>query len=289
MKRRLTAAAGAAGIEYIGVVRARVFEELRPVLEKHGVRDMVTNEVERRINPFLIMPQAKSIIVSLFPYYTKQGGSISKYAQGYDYHRVIPEKLSGITELLTKNGYSARILCDNSDLNDRYLAYRAGLGFFGRNKLLINEKYGSYVFIGSVITDCPLEEDAPTDKTCLGCGSCIAACPGGALGADGSFCEEKCISYITQKKGTLSAEEAELVKKSGMLWGCDRCQEACPHNRGLSETMLAEFSEGLISDLTLDAELSNREFKRRYADRAFAWRGKAPLERNAALLNEDKL
>ncbi len=230
---------------------------------------------------------AKSIIVCAFSYYSgKEKGNISRYARGADYHVVAREKMKPICECLKENGFFAEAFADTGNLNERILAKLSGIAFLGKNQMAISDTLGSYFFIGYIITNCELPEDAPNDKECDGCGRCIAACPLGALSKDG-FCEEKCLSYITQKKGELSGEEKEAMRKTKTIWGCDICQEVCPHNRGLAVTPITEFRENLITNLELDETISNKEFKMLYGNRAFSWRGKQVLERNLKIINKD--
>ncbi|MBQ7986334.1 MAG: DUF1730 domain-containing protein [Clostridia bacterium] len=230
---------------------------------------------------------AKSIIVCAFSYYNgAEKGNISRYAQGIDYHLVVREKMEPICELLKENGFFAESFADTGALNERVLANLSGIAFIGKNQMAINEKLGSYFFIGYIITDCELPADSPNTSECSGCGKCIKACPLGALSKDG-FCEEKCLSYITQKKGELSQEEKEAIKNAKTIWGCDICQEVCPHNENLDITSIPEFRENLIIDLKIDESLSNKEFKRLYGNRAFSWRGKQVLDRNFKIVNGD--
>ncbi len=270
-----------------GIVRARVFGELSDFLEKCGHTPMTTPDIRRRTDPFLIMPEAKSIIVCLMSYYTgDEKGNLSKYARGEDYHSVMGRALGELAELLKENGYRAEGFCDSGDLNDRYLAYLAGLGFFGKNGFLIHPVYGTYTVIGYIITDCPLDESAPLNSTCINCGECVRRCPGGAIAEDGSFCYEKCASYITQKKGELSSEEERIIAKSGYVWGCDVCQDVCPHNKNAKKTKNPEFNEYLCKDLHIDTSISNRTFRKVYKNKAYAWRGKGVIARNQEILEK---
>ncbi|MCX7714566.1 MAG: tRNA epoxyqueuosine(34) reductase QueG [Clostridia bacterium] len=288
MKERIREIAVNVGISQIGTVKAEVFYDLGTLLERKGKIPMTSSNIESRINPFLLMPEAKSIIVCLFPYHAKtQRGNISKYAQGMDYHGVVKDKLSHIIDFLNENDFLAKAFCDNANLNERYLAYKAGLGFYGKNGFLINPIYGTYTFIGYILTDCNLETDKPLSLSCADCLKCIKACPGGALDKNFGFHAEKCVSYITQKKGMLSDEETRLLKESGYVWGCDICQDVCPHNKQILCTEIDEFRSNLIQNLTLDKETSNRDFKKMYSHRAFAWRGKSTLLRNLDIMNEN--
>lgn len=234
-----------------------------------------------------IPDDVKSIIVCAFGYYAGEAkGNISRYARGYDYHRVAKEKMEPICRLLGDNGFSAYSFADTGTLNERLLAKLSGIAFFGKNRMAINDRLGSYFFIGYILTDCELPCDSPNTRTCIGCSKCVDVCPLGALSEDG-FCEEKCLSYITQKKGDLSEEEKTAIKNTGTIWGCDLCQEVCPHNKGIEVTDIEEFKENVISELHIDGSLSNKEFKELYGDRAFSWRGKKVLERNQKIFFGD--
>lgn len=227
---------------------------------------------------------AKSIVVCAFSYYSgEEKGNISRYAQGKDYHGVAKEKMQKIVEHLKGQGFLAESFADTGSLNERLLAKLSGLAFIGKNQMAISPRLGSYFFIGYILTDCELEQDGENTDTCVGCGRCLEACPLGAVG-DKNFCEEKCLSYITQKKGTITEAEAEAMRKAGTLWGCDICQEVCPHNRDLPICEIEEFKENLTINLCLDDGLSNKEFAKLYKDKAFAWRGKAVLIRNQNIL-----
>ena len=234
-----------------------------------------------------VLEDSKSIIVCAFSYYNGgRKGNISRYAQGADYHLVVRKKMEPICEYLKKNGFSAESFADTGTLNERILANLSGIAFFGKNQMAINDELGSYFFIGYIITDCEIPADIPNTQKCNDCGRCIKACPLGAL-LDNDFCQEKCLSYITQKKGELSFEEKEAIKKTKTVWGCDICQEVCPHNQEIKKTSIPEFRENLIIDLEIDETLSNKEFKKLYGNRAFSWRGKQVLLRNLKIMKGD--
>lgn len=221
-----------------------------------------------------------SALVCLFPYYRNfEKGNISRYAAVFDYHKVCRTLLGRIAEQLSAE---CEVYADISPYNDIDLARRAGLGIIGKNGLLINEKYGSYVFIGYIVM-CGvfIKETGAKEGKCFECGRCIEQCPAEARNEKG-FCKNKCLSYITQKKGELTPAEILLMKKYNTVWGCDICSQVCPHNENIPETPIKEFYEFLIPSLkTEDIEgLSQKQFKQKYENCAFVWRGKNVLLRN---------
>lgn len=234
---------------------------------------------------------SENAVVALFPYYVKgETGNISMYARGMDYHIVGEKKLGKLADFLKALGANETLVhVDKGSLNDRKAAYEAGLGFFGKNGMLICREYGSCFFIGQVVHDLDIESDAPSSESCLSCGACIKYCPGGALSMDG-FEIGKCLSEISQKKGELTNREKQMMKENGLCWGCDVCQSVCPHNLGLETTAMPEFLNNRIAELKPEdvESLSNREFKEKFGEYAFSWRGKAPLERNLKVLFENE-
>ena len=232
----------------------------------------------------------KSAIVCLFPYYVEHSGpsNLSRYTWGIDYHLVINEYLEKLTEKLQKMNASAQfsIHCDTSPLADRYMAYLAGLGFYGKNNCFISPKWGSYVMIGTILTTLEFEPNTPLEQSCMGCNRCITACLGQCLGHD-EFKYDTCKSYLTQKKGDLTNEEESIIGKTPLVFGCDVCQEVCPHNQGIPTTPIPEFQrvEPYIDINELET-LTNKEFKAKYGNRAFSWRGKKILMRNQNIIEE---
>ena len=230
----------------------------------------------------------KSAIVCLFPYYVEHNGpsNLSRYTWGTDYHLVINEYLEKLIEKLQKINTSAQfsIHCDTSPLADRYMAYLAGLGFYGKNNCFISPKWGSYVMIGTILTTLEFEPNTPLRQSCMGCNRCITACLGQCLGHD-EFKYDTCKSYLTQKKGDLTNEEETIIRKTPLVFGCDVCQEVCPHNQSIPATPIPEFQhvEPYI-DINEIETLTNKEFKAKYGHRAFSWRGKKILIRNQNII-----
>lgn len=275
------------GIDTVGIAPSGSYTRLEKLLEQNTE----TDDIQKRINPALTMENVESVIVCAFPYYWRDinSSNISKYTYSVDYHILVKNILNKIGKSLEKyiENFKYKSFTDNGPLTDRYLAYLSGIGFYGINTNIITQKYGSYVFIGYIINNYKFEPDKPLDKTCIQCGECIKKCPGGAILGNFRINPAKCVSYITQKKGTLTEDEEEIIKGQNKIFGCDICQEVCPHNKYIPETHIEEFTKNHIYNLDYDklAGLSNKEFKRIFGNRAFSWRGKKILLRNLKYLN----
>lgn len=219
----------------------------------------------------------KSVIVFLMPYYTgtHPDRNVSLYSISRDYHLYAKELDVHLKERLKDSGIKTALYSDSSPINERKLALKAGLGVLGDNGLLINEKYGSYVFIGCIFTDTLFGEHEYTteykEKTCTKCGRCKRVC--GFL--DGR--EEVCFSALTQKKNVTN-EELALIRSRKIRWGCDICQEVCPMNEGVCLTPIEFFYEDVVErlDIKLLEEMSEEDF----AQRAYSWRGRDVIKRN---------
>ena len=222
----------------------------------------------------------RSIILFLVPYYAGETVNISRYAASRDYHiyiNNINERLmTNLRSVAPKNHFKG--YGDHSPIDERGAALISGLGILGNNGLIINEKYGSYVFIGEIITDieprvlCAVSPKEPV--SCEGCGACKIACPTGRLIGGDKFC----LSEITQKKGELSDTDVKLMKKVNTVWGYDECQTCCPHNRSPRITPIEFFLENRIVNLT--REVLDSMDKSEFSTRAFSWRGRKTVERN---------
>ena len=229
----------------------------------------------------------KSVVVMLLPYFVDVPQNFSVYAASLDYHLAVREITGRIIDRLSESfaQYSYFGFGDHSPIDERRAALSAGLGILGKNRLLINEKYGSYCFIAEIITDAPIAllkaiKPLPVSH-CDGCNACISACPTGILRGE---CDE-CLSALTQQKGELRADVAELMRKTGTAWGCDECQRACPYNAEPRQTPIDFFHRDRITLLSeeLLSGMSDSEFERR----AFSWRGRKTVERNLRLLSSE--
>ncbi len=229
----------------------------------------------------LVPDDAKSVITAVFPYLLEEkiyeNSNISKYAVVKDYHSVISARLEKACEKLRNAfpGESFVFFTDNSPVPEVCCAALCSLGVIGDNGLLITPEYGSYVFIGEIVTTLQCFGEEFNTGECLHCGKCSAACPSKTLGSKdfGS-----CLSAVTQKKGELSEAEQALIKSSGCAWGCDICQSVCPMNSNIKLSEIEEFILSAVPVIDADSSIEGR---------AFAWRGKKVIERNLALFETD--
>lgn len=225
-----------------------------------------------------------SAVVFAIPYLTPQGDrNISSYAVSRDYHAYSKELFGDIIPILEREFPARRFagFSDDSPIDERLAAARAGLGMLGKNGMLITEKYSSYIFLGEIITDISFDGDVCEIKHCCGCGACLRACPMAEIG--------ECLSSLTQKKGELAESEREIIKKYGSAWGCDICQEVCPHTAeakraGTIYTEIEFFKKDTVPYLTSDilTKMTDEEF----AARAYSWRGRKTIERNLEIIEK---
>lgn len=247
-----------------------------------GVCALTDDLLIRSVRSYKKIPlNSKSILVFLFPYYVGDfpKRNISKYAMLKDYHKVAGEMLEEAVANLEKefpfNSFHAFV--DSSPIKEVKAAARAGLGRLGKNSLLINDTYGSYCFIGEIVTDLYLPP-SHFHRECLNCDLCIKKCPAAAITENGVD-EGRCLSALTQKKGELTDKERERIKNNGSVWGCDICQDVCPLCKAPQKTPFKEFREMVIPFVD---EENLDEF---FPVSSFAWRKKATILRNIRIVN----
>lgn len=282
------------GINCVGIAGVGPYYDLENIIKDRTKKDFITGmeetSIEKRINPRDSMENAESIIVCAFPYFVEDvvDSNLSKYCYGMDYHIVVKEKLQQIADYIDSETeeFQYMIFADNGPLVDRYLANISGVGYYGINNNIITDEYGSFVFIGYIINNYCFEPDKKSEKSCAKCGKCISSCPGKAILGNFEIDPKKCLSYITQKKEDLSEDEKIALKNNKKIFGCDICQDVCPHNISISKTNIKEFKEELIYNLKEEEinNISNKEFRRRYREKAFSWRGKKIIQRNIEIL-----
>jgi epoxyqueuosine reductase len=233
------------GFFHVGFSKAEFLEEEAPRLENwlnknhHGEMAYMANHFDKRLDPRLLVDDAKTVISLLFNYYTDQQQSdpeapkISKYAYGEDYHHVIKDKLKELIAFirLEIGEVNGRGFVDSAPVMDKAWAKKAGLGWIGKNSNLIHPKTGSFFFIADLIIDLELEADGPIKDYCGTCKKCIDACPTDAIIEPYVVNGSKCISYLTiELKDELLPKEF-IGKMDNWMFGCDICQDVCPWNR----------------------------------------------------------
>jgi len=256
-----------------------------------GTMRYLHRQAKKRKDPRGIDPRPRTAVIVLDNYFhpaplPDSGIKVARYARGDDYHRVTMRRLYQLADVLREHGATyARAFTDSGPLPERELAQRAGLGWIGKNTMLIRPGLGSWFVIGSVLTDLLIECDAPmvTDH-CGSCTACLDACPTGALPAPRLLDATRCISYLTiEHKGPIPDDVARALDRWG--FGCDICNEVCPWNeRFATPTTVAEFTprrdaEG--RDAAFFERMSEKEFAERYAGTALERTGLEGMRRNA--------
>ncbi len=235
-------------------------------------------------------------VVALLPYRSGiKPKNLSVYASVRDYHKYVEElskKLDEYVKIKHANG-KFKLFADHSPIDEVHAACLGGLGFIGRNGLLINEKYSSFVFLCEIVTNLTEKElNLPQyvekeTRTCINCGACARACPSNCMDERDPRPKTECLSAITQKKGELNESELRLMLENGCIWGCDVCQNVCPYTKNANTTPISYFKEGVISELTTEIldNMSDEEFK----SRPFSWRGREAVRRNAKHYDERRV
>ncbi len=263
----------------------------------HGNMHYLEKNKEKRYDPSKLVDNARSVITVLYNYYPNEklpendNYKLSKYAYGKDYHYIIKEKLRALLAAVEeKTGRrTARIFVDSAPVLDRAWARQSGLGFIGKNTMLINKKTGSFYFIGHIIIDLELDYDNPeTGNYCGTCTLCIDACPTQAL-QPFQLDARKCISYITIENRDKIPEDFR-GKMNNWIFGCDICQDICPWNRfSIPHTEpLFEPSEALASMKKVNWEsLDKSQFKTLFKNSAVERAGFNGLKRNIDFVAEN--
>ncbi|QCR25708.1 tRNA epoxyqueuosine(34) reductase QueG [Priestia megaterium] len=289
------------GIDKIGFASASMFDELKNRLlaqqELGYASGFEEPDIEKRVDPTLVVPKARSIISIALAYPSKlkdapkstkedRRGIFCRASWGQDYHTVLRDRLQKL-ETFIKEKVPAAILqsmVDTGELSDRAVAERAGIGWSGKNCAIITPEFGSYVYLGEMITDIPFPPDKPIEDGCGTCNKCVDACPTGALVTGGQLNSQRCIAFLTQIKGFLAEEFRS--KLGNRLYGCDTCQTVCPENKGKDFHFHPEMEpdpELAKPKLKPLLTMSNREFKEKFGHVSGSWRGKKPIQRNAII------
>jgi epoxyqueuosine reductase len=289
------------GIDKIGFASADVFTELKERLRRQQELGYQSGfeepDIEKRTNPSLLLSGAKSIIAIALAYPSKmknaprstkeeRRGIFCRASWGKDYHHILRERLQKLEEFILEKVPNAQLksMVDTGELADRAVAERAGIGWSGKNCSIITPEFGSYVYLGEMITNIPFPPDTPMEDRCGTCNKCIEVCPTGALVQGGQLNAQRCIAFLTQTKGFLADEFRDKI--GNRLYGCDTCQTVCPENKGKDFHLHPEMEpdpEIAKPKLKPLLHISNREFKEKFGSISGSWRGKKPIQRNAIL------
>jgi epoxyqueuosine reductase len=256
-----------------------------------GTMRYLHRQAKRRKDPRLNVPESLAVVVVLENYYWPDAEAdlesprVAKYARGEDYHRVTLQRLHTLGRFLLERGARvARPYVDDGPVPERELARRAGLGWIGKNTMLIRPGAGSFFFIGSIFTDLPLPPDPPFGtEHCGSCTRCLDACPTGAFVEPHVLDATRCISYLTiEQRGAIPAELAERME--GFAFGCDICNDVCPWNQRFAAPTPVAALRPRHTLAGVDASffdtMDDEEFRRRYADTPFERPGLAGMRRN---------
>lgn len=301
LKQEIKAAAPGLGIDDVGFASAEPFVSLKSLLEQHRDNGYASGfeepDIEKRVRPALKEGEPASLIAIAVAYPSKMvnppksepgayRGILARSAWGRDYHHVLREAMDKLVQFIRERVPEAMIesMVDTGALVDRAVSQRAGIGFSAKNCSIISPKFGSWIYLGELVTNIPFQPDTPVTEDCGECTKCIDACPTGALVGPGQLNAQRCISFITQTKGFV--DEEFMLKIGNRLYGCDTCQIVCPKNRGKNWDHHPDLQPDpeIVKPLLLPLlDIGNREFKERFGQSSAAWRGKKPIQRNAVI------
>jgi len=291
------------GFDRVGFADARLPEEARHfdrwlAAGMHGEMSWLERGRRRRLDPGLVLEGARSLIVVALAYASRSTspeptigesprGVVARYALGDDYHRVMGDRLAQLQRFLEAKapGHRAKAYVDTGPLLERMWAARAGIGWVGKNSLVLNKEMGSYFLLGAIVTTLPLPPDSPATDQCGACTSCIEACPTSAIVEPRLVDSRRCLSYHTiELRGPIPFEYREKI--GNRVFGCDDCQDACPWNHeGTApegSQVLAARPESVSPSLLDLLSMTRQEYQRRFGGSAIKRATYNGLRRNAA-------
>lgn len=300
-KGKLKEIAESIGVEQVGITSAEPLYYLKERLERRVDEGRISpfeeKEPDLRISPEKLLFNCQAVITLAVPYAVpvhplpekreEPSGIVARCARGIDYHRIVEDKAKRIIEALNLEvtmPFKYRILTDRSPLMERELASNSGLGWIGENCTLINPRYGSYTVLGTILIDKYIEPDEKIRHSCLNCGKCREACPTSAILEPFIMNPFRCLSYLTQASGIFPLKMRPAL--GAKIYGCDICQEACPHNQFRENSAITElaFSYFSANPLLIPLlELTRKEFDSSIGMTSAGWRGKTTLQRNVII------
>ena len=292
------------GFDKVGFARAGVLTDDATRFNEwlgrgfHGEMAWLSREPEKRSDPRLIFPDARSVIAVAVNYYTPfihetapASGKISRYAWGDDYHDIVKEKLRSLLDWIVAEfpGAAGKACVDTAPVMEKAWAERAGIGWIGKHSNVITKEYGSWVFLGEILLNLELDHDEPTTDHCGSCTACLDACPTNAIVDPYVIDSNKCISYATIELRTEELPEQVRSHLNGWIYGCDICQDVCPWNRFEQPTQDQRF-EPRLGETALDLDVVESYTPETYAERfrksAMKRTKLKGLKRNATALRE---
>ncbi len=295
------------GFDKVGIARAEILTSEGARLEEwlgkgfHAEMKWLEREPEKRKNPAMIFPDAKSIIVVALNYFTphehedsSEKGKVSRYAWGDDYHDVLKDKLRELLAFIKTldETIEGKICVDTAPMMDKAWAIRSGLGWLGKHSNVITKEFGSWIFIGEIILNVELEYETETiEDHCGTCTKCLDACPTSAIVEPYVVDSKACLSYATIELRDSELPENIKENLSGWLYGCDICQDVCPWNRfekPTTETRFEPREDNVTSDLQSILALSPESYAAKFRKSAMKRTKLGGLQRNARTLLDRK-
>jgi Uncharacterized Fe-S protein len=291
--------AGKIGIDIVRFTSCEPFLDVEGILDERSQKGYLSGfeekDIKKRIDPALTMEGCRTIISAGISYNTdcSRAGSkeaardlcsVSRCSWGIDYHRVLKDKLEKLSRFLEDNfNCRTQVFVDTGPFVEREVAKRAGLGFVGKNCFVINPEFGSFIFIGEILTDMYVMPDNAIGEECGDCTLCLKACPTGALCAPYTVNAKKCISYLTQCKD-IKYEDYKSIGNS--IYGCDVCQRVCPKNKNAKHSAHEEFIPekwNVHPDTSYILGMDKKAFEDTFKKTSSGWRGRKNLQRNALI------
>lgn len=293
------------GADLVGIAPASADPQNEKELKKfiqegrHGTMGWL-EDYQKRVNPDALLPGAKSVMVIGINYYRETQklspghGRVARYAYGRDYHKVLKKILKQIMSFMAEQAPNEkfRLCVDSAPILEKAYAQKAGLGFMGKNTLLITKEFGSFVLLGEILTTAVLDYDEPATGTCGTCTRCLDACPTKAITAPGKLDARRCISYLTiENKGEIAEEFRSSIGE--WIFGCDICQNVCPYNKVNAKPLTLEaFKSVKIAGESLPLQeimniQTDQEFLERFAGSPLMRAKRKGLQRNARIVMEN--
>lgn len=289
------------GFDDVSFARARRLDTYVPAFQNwlesgyQAGMEFMHNYQEKRVDPSLLVPGAKSVVLAIMNYFPKEKQpsdipQVAKYAYGRDYHKVLKKKLIRVLKELEKEyGIKGRAFVDSAPVMEKPLGEISGMGWIGKNGCLIHPRLGSFFVIGELIIDAELEYGKPAVMACGACKKCIEACPTEAILSDGVISSEKCLSYLTIEKK--DEEVWEVAHLHNRIFGCDICQDVCPWNKKSRPNTEPDFEpRNDLLNMTIDrwSLFEEKSFRDGFAGTPLMRAGLKGIRRSMKKINPDR-